>query len=119
MSARLIVGLVFCASGFLAQPGQVDAQECTGDCNGDGTVAINEVISCVNIGLELLPLENCTACDASGDGTVTINEIITSVNIGLGLQGPEACASGDADGSGSITINEIVAAVNQALQGCG
>ena len=78
MSVRLIVGLVFCASGFLAQPGQVDAQEtCTGDCNGDGTVAINEVITCVNIGLELLPLENCSACDANDDGIVTINEIIT------------------------------------------
>lgn len=63
-----------------------DAQaQCVGDCNDDGTVAINEVITCVNIGLELLPLTQCSACDGNGDGMVTINEIITSVNIGLGL----------------------------------
>ena len=56
-----------------------------GDCNGDGEISINEVISCVNIGLGLANLDTCSACDSNGDGEVTINEVITSVNIGIGL----------------------------------
>lgn len=68
----------------LALPGIAQAH-CTGDCSDDGTVAINEVISCVNIGLGLQQLSQCDVCDTNEDGSVTINEIITSVNIGLGL----------------------------------
>jgi cysteine-rich repeat protein len=84
MKKHLMLAVVL-AVGVLALPRDGRAQPCVGDCDGDGTVAINEVITCVNIGLELLPLANCTACDGNGDGAVAINEIITSVNIGLGL----------------------------------
>jgi len=63
---------------------------CTGDCDGDGSISISEVITCVNIGLERQPSDTCPACDEDGDGVVTISEIITSVNIGLALI---ACAT--------------------------
>jgi len=51
---------------------------CPGDCSGDGTVAINELISCVNIALGG-DLSGCPACDVSGDGNVAINELIAAV----------------------------------------
>ena len=60
--------------------------QCTGDCDSNGAVAINELVTCVNVGLDLLPLGQCMACDGSGDSRVAINEMITSVNIALGLQ---------------------------------
>ena len=64
--------------------GRADAQ-CVGDCSGDGEVTINEIITCVNIGLGLRPPGDCSSCDANDDGAVAINEIIRSVNVGLGL----------------------------------
>jgi hypothetical protein len=60
------------------------AGACVGDCNGDNVVSINEVITGVNIGLELLPLSSCAAFDANGDGMVAVNELIQGVNNGLG-----------------------------------
>ena len=56
---------------------------CAGDCNGDGAVAINELISGVNIALGAAPLASCAAVDGSGDGVVAINELIAAVNAAL------------------------------------
>jgi len=56
---------------------------CTGDCNGDGQVAVNELIVMVNISLEQQPTSNCPIADKNGDGAVTITEIITAVNYAL------------------------------------
>ena len=61
--------------------------QCVGDCNGDGSVTVNEVVTGVNIGLGTQSLDACPSFDANGDGLVTVNEIITAVNIGLGLAG--------------------------------
>ena len=52
---------------------------CVADCNGDGTVAVNEVIRGVNIALDNKPLSECPAADANGDGEVTIGELIQAV----------------------------------------
>jgi cysteine-rich repeat protein len=57
--------------------------QCTGDCNGDGTVAINELITGVNIALGSTPVSSCPSFDVSGDGTVAINELIAAVNNAL------------------------------------
>ncbi|HSP97851.1 MAG TPA: choice-of-anchor V domain-containing protein [Candidatus Dormibacteraeota bacterium] len=56
---------------------------CTGDCNGDGTVAINELISGVNIALGSAPATACATMDANDDGTVAINELIAAVSRAL------------------------------------
>jgi DNA-binding beta-propeller fold protein YncE len=56
---------------------------CTGDCNGNGTVAINELIVGVNIALGNSPVSACAAFDANGNGAVTINELIAAVNAAL------------------------------------
>ncbi|MBX3027288.1 hypothetical protein KF840_20515 [bacterium] len=56
---------------------------CAGDCNGDGTVAINELISGVNIALGSAAVGTCAAVDANGDGSVAINELIAAVSKAL------------------------------------
>jgi len=54
---------------------------CPGDCNHDGTVAINELIG--GVGGALGNGTPCHAFDLNGDGTVTISELITAVNMAL------------------------------------
>ena len=67
------------------------APPCTGDCDGNGMVAVNELIVGVNIALGNLPLDECPRFDANGDGQVTIPELIEAV--GNALTG---CAAGAA-----------------------
>jgi hypothetical protein len=53
---------------------------CIGDCNDDGVVAVNELISGVNIALGNAAVSTCASFDTSGDGQVGINELISGVN---------------------------------------
>ena len=72
------------AAATLLAGGAARAQvTCPGDCNDDGKVVINELISCVNIALGSSPVSSCPACDVNGDGMVTINELIAAVNVAL------------------------------------
>jgi subtilisin-like proprotein convertase family protein len=56
---------------------------CVGDCDGDGSVNIGELIRGVNIALELAALDTCPSFDADNDGTVSIGELIQAVNNAL------------------------------------
>jgi hypothetical protein len=56
---------------------------CIGDCNGDGMVTIDELITAVNIALGLQPLSACPAVDGGGDGQVTIDDLIRAVDSAL------------------------------------
>jgi len=56
---------------------------CTGDYNGNGVVAINELILGVNIVLSLQPETACPAF-ANSQGMVDIAQIIKGVNNALG-----------------------------------
>ena len=56
---------------------------CPGDCDGSGDVAINELVTGVNIALGNLPLDSCPSFDLNGDGEVAINELIAAVNSAL------------------------------------
>ena len=67
----------------LVNTGTPPVPACVGDCNGDGTVAINELITGVNIALGSLPVSACEAIDANGNGEVAINELIAAVNNAL------------------------------------
>ena len=75
--ASLSLGL---AAGATAQ--------CIDDCDGNGAVAVNELITCVGVGLGQLPLAQCGACDGDGDGAVAINELISGVAAALD---PQSC----------------------------
>jgi hypothetical protein len=59
------------------------AQDCVGDCNDDGFVRINELITAVNISLGNADLSACPSIDANDSGTAQINELIQAVNISL------------------------------------
>ena len=56
----------------------------TGDCDGNGEITINELITAVNVSLGMLPISACPAFDTSPDGMVTIDQLIVAVNIALG-----------------------------------
>lgn len=57
---------------------------CTGSCNGDGEVTINELLTMVNIALGTASISDCEAGDANQDGEITVNEILAAVNNALG-----------------------------------
>ena len=65
------------------------AAACTGDCDGDGQVAINEAVRGVNIALGNAPVGDCSQFDANGDGSVAVNELIAAVSAVL-----DGCPSG-------------------------
>jgi parallel beta-helix repeat protein len=50
-----------------------------GDCDGDGTVRINELIMAVSIALGSVPMAECPPVDADGNGTAEINEVVGAV----------------------------------------
>src|SRR5262249_18638339 len=70
---------------------------CTGDCNGDGEVTVNELITMVNIALGTAQVSACTAGDVNGDGEITVNEIVAGVNNalnGCSTPPPSGCGNG-------------------------
>ena len=56
------------------------AQSCVGDCDGNGVVAINELILGVNVALGTRDISVCEAMDCQGTGMVPINCLIRAVN---------------------------------------
>lgn len=52
---------------------------CAGDCDGDGVVAINELVGAVRIALGEATVATCAAADANGDGGVSMDELIRAV----------------------------------------
>jgi hypothetical protein len=57
---------------------------CPGDCDGDGTARVNELVTGVRIALGELAAEACAGLDRDGDGQVSIAELITAVAALLG-----------------------------------
>lgn len=53
---------------------------CIGDCSGNGSVEVAELIKGVDIALGLMPLTECRAIDANGDGSVSVDELIGAVS---------------------------------------
>lgn len=53
---------------------------CPGDCDGNGVVAVNELIQGVNIALGNAAVASCPAFDLDGNGRVGVNELIAGVN---------------------------------------
>jgi hypothetical protein len=55
---------------------------CTGDCNDDGGVTIDEILTGVSIALGVSEIR-CDAFDFNADGAVTIDELLTAVHYAL------------------------------------
>lgn len=79
----LILG-VRCAQAI---PCDVDVDRdgfvCGGDCGGDGSVTVDDVIRAVVIGLGEAPAVECRAADVSRDGAITVDEIVGTVQAAL------------------------------------
>lgn len=56
---------------------------CVGDCNGNGSVTVDEVLTLVNIALGNTPVTSCRAGDANHDNEITVDEILAAVNHAL------------------------------------
>jgi hypothetical protein len=61
----------------------IPTPRCVGDCNGDGVVTVDELLTMVNIGLAIEGSPPCDAGDANGDGQITVDEILLAVNNAL------------------------------------
>jgi hypothetical protein len=54
-------------------PASAQPTLCTGDCNNNGFVTVNELLKGVNIALGTLRLSQCSGFDLNRDGTVTVD----------------------------------------------
>ncbi len=52
------------------------AVPCPGDCDHDGKVTTQEVLTGLHISLGTLPLAQCEAADLNGDGFVSVDELV-------------------------------------------
>ena len=59
------------------------AEACVGDCNQDGSVTVDELLTLVSIVLGNSDISSCRAGDANGDSQITIAEILSAVNNAL------------------------------------
>ena len=64
---------------MLCRDGELELNACVGDCNRDGTVAINELIIGVRLALSGVGAADCRAMDIHGDGQVTVADLIAGV----------------------------------------
>jgi hypothetical protein len=53
---------------------------CVGDCNDNGVVAVNELVTGVNIVLDRADVAECEDFDINGSNTITVNELVSGVN---------------------------------------
>jgi hypothetical protein len=81
-------------------PASAQPTLCTGDCNNNGFVTVNELLKGVNIALGTLRLSQCSGFDLNRDGTVTVDEILIAVNNAL-----DGCPTGE------VTFGKISLAV--------
>jgi hypothetical protein len=56
---------------------------CTGDCDENNAVTMDELVKGVNIALGAAPMRRCAQFDRNGDNQVTISEIVEGVGIAL------------------------------------
>jgi hypothetical protein len=63
--------------------GQEGPTTCVGDCDGNGTVSIDELLTAVAIALGDLPRDRCIAADRDGNGTVTVDELVAAIAAAL------------------------------------
>jgi len=73
---------------------------CTGDCDGSGSVTVDEIVILVTMATGVAPRPACAAGAPSRDGTVAIDDIITAVN--NALLGSCAPVTQDLCGDGAV-----------------
>jgi len=71
--------LLYLASGATV----ARAQGCPGDCGGDGSVTVDEVLRALAIALGERELDWCAAADRDADGAVSVDEILFALQMAL------------------------------------
>ena len=61
----------------------VGPEACVGDCDGNRTVSVNELVTMVNIALDNDQVSSCMRGDPNGSDDIRIDEILTAVNNAL------------------------------------
>ena len=56
---------------------------CTGDCNEDRVVTVDELVHAVSISLELPGVPGCVGLDLDKDGHVSTDEVVDAVDAAL------------------------------------
>lgn len=77
-SAAAALGAFAC----VAMMGATSASACSGDCNLDSAVTVDEIVSLVNLALAA-GTDGCAAGDVNGDGSITVEEIVAALNHAL------------------------------------
>lgn len=103
-SPRKVWALVAGVAVALSAPG---FGMCAGDCDGDGRVAVSELVRAVRIALGELPLSECEAADAAGDGAVAVADLILAVGNALEGCPAGACVAGGDPGCGVGKVCEL------------
>lgn len=93
--AAVAAGLVF---------GAAPARACTGDCDGDGQVTIDDLMRGVNIALNEAAMSECPVWDASDDREVTVDELLVGVK--AAIDGCPAPLISTIAGTGVAGLNE-------------
>lgn len=57
--------------------------QCVGDCDGNGQVAVSELVLGTNIALGQAEMSRCQPLDRDADGTAEVNELVEAVNAAL------------------------------------
>jgi hypothetical protein len=92
---RRIIGVVVCIWLGCTLPWSAPAHGapiCVGDCDGDGAVTVNELITGVGIVLGTAPVAECPVLDTGGTGHVDVSRLLIAVNNAL-----DGCPAGVSD----------------------
>jgi hypothetical protein len=74
----------FDGHGQPGEPGTIVTVNCTGDCNADRRVTIDELIRIVDVALGNAGVIACIAGDELHDGEIVVNEIVRAIDNALG-----------------------------------
>jgi sugar lactone lactonase YvrE len=77
------IGPVFAALAVTLLVTASPAAACTGDCDGSGTVTVDEILLGVNVALGEESVARCSVFDSDIDTQVTVDELLSSVSSGL------------------------------------
>ena len=84
LMAPACAGVVLLAMVLLLQtvraPAAALGSGCAGDCNGDGQVTVDELVTLARIALGVASLSACHPGDTNSDGRITVDEIVAAVN---------------------------------------
>jgi len=74
------------------------------DCDADGAVSVDEVVTHVGIALDTMPLSACAAADADGDGVVAVYEVVGGVQAALDGCGLDEVLVADSTGGEHLEV---------------